>query len=310
MEQQEYSYHVPVLLQESLEGMNITPEGTYVDVTFGGGGHSREILRRLGAEGHLYGFDQDADAEQNIPADSRFTFVRSNFRYLYNFMRYHQVAGEVDGLLADLGVSSHHFDDQERGFSFRFDGDLDMRMNTRAGKTAADIVNTYTEDALADVFYLYGELKISRKLAAVIAKSRAVKKITTIGELLEMVKPFIGKDKEKKFLAQVFQALRIEVNDEMRALKEMLQGTLKVLKPEGRLVVITYHSLEDRLVKNFLKTGNFEGKAEKDFFGNVNSPFRLVNTKVIVPTDAEIERNPRSRSAKLRIAELKEIPVG
>ncbi len=310
MEQQEYSYHVPVLLQESLEGMNITPEGTYVDVTFGGGGHSREILRRLGAEGHLYGFDQDADAEQNIPADSRFTFVRSNFRYLYNFMRYHQVAGEVDGLLADLGVSSHHFDDQERGFSFRFDGDLDMRMNTRAGKTAADIVNTYTEEALADVFYLYGELKISRKLAAVIAKSRAVKKITTIGELLEVVKPFIGKDKEKKFLAQVFQALRIEVNDEMRALKEMLQGTLKVLKPEGRLVVITYHSLEDRLVKNFLKTENFEGKAEKDFFGNVNSPFRLVNTKVIVPTDAEIERNPRSRSAKLRIAELKEIPVG
>lgn len=310
MEQQEYSYHVPVLLQESLEGMNISPEGTYVDVTFGGGGHSREILRRLGAEGHLYGFDQDADAEQNIPADSRFTFVRSNFRYLYNFMRYHQVAGEVDGLLADLGVSSHHFDDQERGFSFRFDGDLDMRMNTRAGKTAADIVNTYTEEALADVFYLYGELKISRKLAAVIAKSRAVKKITTIGELLEVVKPFIGKDKEKKFLAQVFQALRIEVNDEMRALKEMLQGTLKVLKPEGRLVVITYHSLEDRLVKNFLKTGNFEGKAEKDFFGNVNSPFRLVNTKVIVPTDAEIERNPRSRSAKLRIAELKEIPVG
>lgn len=310
MEQQEYSYHVPVLLQESLEGMNITPEGTYVDVTFGGGGHSREILRRLGAEGHLYGFDQDADAEQNIPADSRFTFVRSNFRYLYNFMRYHQVAGEVDGLLADLGVSSHHFDDQERGFSFRFDGDLDMRMNTRAGKTAADIVNTYTEEALADVFYLYGELKISRKLAAVIVKSRAVKKITTIGELLEVVKPFIGKDKEKKFLAQVFQALRIEVNDEMRALKEMLQGTLKVLKPEGRLVVITYHSLEDRLVKNFLKTGNFEGKAEKDFFGNVNSPFRLVNTKVIVPTDAEIERNPRSRSAKLRIAELKEIPVG
>lgn len=310
MEQQEYSYHVPVLLQESLEGMNITPEGTYVDVTFGGGGHSREILRRLGAEGHLYGFDQDADAEQNIPADSRFTFVRSNFRYLYNFMRYHQEAGEVDGLLADLGVSSHHFDDQERGFSFRFDGDLDMRMNTRAGKTAADIVNTYTEEALADVFYLYGELKISRKLAAVIAKSRAVKKITTIGGLLEVVKPFIGKDKEKKFLAQVFQALRIEVNDEMRALKEMLQGTLKVLKPEGRLVVITYHSLEDRLVKNFLKTGNFEGKAEKDFFGNVNSPFRLVNTKVIVPTDAEIERNPRSRSAKLRIAELKEIPVG
>lgn len=309
MEQQDYSYHVPVLLQESLEGLNIKPEGIYVDVTFGGGGHSREILHRLEKNGHLYGFDQDADAEQNIPEDTRFSFVRSNFRYLYNFMRYYHEAGNVDGLLADLGVSSHHFDDQDRGFSFRFDGDLDMRMNTRAGKTAADIVNTYPEEKLADVFYLYGELKISRKLASVIVKSRAVKAIVTIGELLDVVKPFAGKDKEKKFLAQVFQALRIEVNDEMRALKEMLQGTLKVLKPGGRLVVITYHSLEDRLVKNFLKTGNFEGKAEKDFFGNVNSPFSLVNTKVIVPAGEEIERNPRSRSAKLRIAELKSISM-
>lgn len=309
MEQQDYSYHVPVLLQESLEGLNIKPEGIYVDVTFGGGGHSKEILHRLEKNGHLYGFDQDADAEQNIPEDTRFSFVRSNFRYLYNFMRYYHEAGNVDGLLADLGVSSHHFDDQDRGFSFRFDGDLDMRMNTRAGKTAADIVNTYPEEKLADVFYLYGELKISRKLASVIVKSRAVKAIVTIGELLDVVKPFAGKDKEKKFLAQVFQALRIEVNDEMRALKEMLQGTLKVLKPGGRLVVITYHSLEDRLVKNFLKTGNFEGKAEKDFFGNVNSPFSLVNTKVIVPAGEEIERNPRSRSAKLRIAELKSISM-
>lgn len=290
--------------------MDIRPEGIYVDVTFGGGGHSREILRRLGTGGHLYGFDQDADAERNIPEDSRFTFVRSNFRYLCNFMRYYHEAGNVDGLLADLGVSSHHFDDQERGFSFRFDGDLDMRMNARAGKTAADIINTYSEEALADVFYLYGELKVSRKLAAVIAKSRSVKGITTISELLDVVKPFVGKDKEKKFLAQVFQALRIEVNDEMRALKEMLQGTLKVLKPGGRLVVITYHSLEDRLVKNFLKTGNFEGKAEQDFFGNVSSPFRLVNTKVVTPADDEVERNPRSRSAKLRMAELKAVSEG
>lgn len=304
--EQQYPYHIPVLLQESLEGMNIQPKGIYVDVTFGGGGHSREILSRLASEGHLFGFDQDADAEQNIPNDSRFTFVRSNFRYLYNFMRYHQVAGKVDGLLADLGVSSHHFDDQERGFSFRFDGLLDMRMNTRAGKTAADILNTYPEEELANVFYLYGELKVSRKLAATIVKARAEKPIKTIGELLEAVKPFVGKDKEKKFLAQVFQALRIEVNDEMRALKEMLCGTLKVLKPGSRLVVITYHSLEDRLVKNFLKAGNFEGKAEKDFFGNMKSPFRLVNNKVIVPSDEEIERNPRSRSAKLRIAELKD----
>lgn len=310
MEQQEHSYHVPVLLKESLEGLDIRPEGIYVDVTFGGGGHSRKILRRLGTGGHLYGFDQDADAERNIPEDSRFTFVRSNFRYLCNFMRYYHEAGNVDGLLADLGVSSHHFDDQERGFSFRFDGDLDMRMNARAGKTAADIINTYSEEALADVFYLYGELKVSRKLAAVIAKSRSVKGITTISELLDVVKPFVGKDKEKKFLAQVFQALRIEVNDEMRALKEMLQGTLKVLKPGGRLVVITYHSLEDRLVKNFLKTGNFEGKAEQDFFGNVSSPFRLVNTKVVTPADDEVERNPRSRSAKLRMAELKAVSEG
>lgn len=305
MEEITNSYHVPVLLSESLEGLAIQPKGIYVDVTFGGGGHSREILSRLAPEGHLYGFDQDADAEHNVPSDDRFTFVRSNFRYLYNFMRYYGRQGQVDGLLADLGVSSHHFDDQARGFSFRFDGDLDMRMNTRAGKTAADVVNQYSEGELANLFYLYGELKASRKLANTLVKARAEHPIATIGDFLEIIKPFVGKDKEKKFLAQAFQALRIEVNDEMSALKAMLQGSLRVLKPGGRLVVITYHSLEDRLVKNFLKAGNFEGKSEQDFFGNQQSPFRLVNNKVIVPTAEEIERNPRARSAKLRIAEVK-----
>lgn len=303
MEDNEVCYHVPVLLQESLQGLNIRPSGIYVDVTFGGGGHSREILKRIGSDGRLYGFDQDADAEFNVPTDARFVFVRSNFRYLYNFMRYYGVEGEVDGILADLGVSSHHFDDRQRGFSFRFDGALDMRMNTRAGHTAADILNGYTEEALADVFYLYGELKTARRLASAIVRSREAKILATIGDFLEILKPFMGKDKEKKFLAQVFQALRIEVNDEMRALKEMLLHALRTLKPGGRLSVITYHSLEDRLVKNFLKTGNFEGKAEQDFFGNVESPFKLINNKVIVPQDEEVERNPRSRSAKLRIAE-------
>ncbi len=303
MEENGGCYHVPVMLNESLEGLNIQASGCYVDVTFGGGGHSREILCRLNDEGKIFGFDQDADAESNIPSDSRFVFVRSNFRYLYNFMRYHRVDGEIDGILADLGVSSHHFDDKDRGFSFRFDGLLDMRMNTRAGQTAADILNSYSEEQLADLFYLYGELKVARKLASVLVRSRENKKIETIADFLDVIKPFVGKDKEKKFLAQVFQALRIEVNDEMAALKDMLQQTLQVLKPGGRLVVITYHSLEDRLVKNFLKTGNFEGKSEQDFFGNVKSPFRLVKNKVIVPTDEEIERNPRSRSAKLRIAE-------
>lgn len=303
----ELEYHVPVLLHESLEGMDIHPDGVYVDVTFGGGGHSREILRRLGDEGRLYGFDQDADAEQNIPDDERFVFVRSNFRYLYNFMRYYDEVGEVDALLADLGVSSHHFDDRERGFSFRFEGSLDMRMNTRAGQTAADVLNNYTEEQLADVFYLYGELKNARRLAvAVVAYRTGKKPILTSGDLLEIVTPFIGRDKEKKFLAQVFQALRIEVNDEMRALREMLGASLKVLRPGGRLVVITYHSLEDRLVKNFLKTGNFEGKVEQDFFGNVRSPFKLLSGKVITPSKEEIERNPRSRSAKLRIAEKRQ----
>ena len=301
---EELTYHVPVLLKPSGDGMNIRPDGTYVDVTFGGGGHSREILSRLRDGGRLLGFDQDEDAEQNIVDNPHFIFVRSNFRYLHNFLRYHDIE-EVDAILADLGVSSHHFDDSERGFSFRFDGTLDMRMNKRAGDTAADIINTYDEERLADIFYLYGELKNSRKLASVLVKARAGQKITTIGEFLEVIKPLFGREREKKELAKVFQALRIEVNQEMEALKEMLYAATEALKPGGRLVVITYHSLEDRMVKNMMKTGNVEGKMEKDFFGNVQTPFRLVNNKVIVPDEAEIERNPRSRSAKLRIAEKK-----
>lgn len=299
---EETTYHIPVLLTQSVDGLITRPEGTYVDVTFGGGGHSREILRRLSPDGRLLSFDQDEDAERNIVDDQRFTFVRSNFRYLRNFLRYHQVE-EVDGILADLGVSSHHFDDSERGFSFRFDGALDMRMNKRAGMTAADIVNTYDEERLANVFYLFGELKNSRKLAAALAKARASQPIATIGQFLDVVKPMFGREREKKELAKVFQALRIEVNHEMDALKEMLAAATQALRPGGRLVVITYHSLEDRLVKNLMKTGNVEGKEDKDFFGRVNTPFRLVNNKVIVPDQDEVERNPRSRSAKLRIAE-------
>ena len=301
---EELTYHVPVLLSESIEGMNLQPEGIYVDVTFGGGGHSKEILRQGDSSIRLFSFDQDEDAEQNIVNDHRFTFVRSNFRYLYNFLRYHNVE-KVDAILADLGVSSHHFDDSERGFSFRFDGKLDMRMNKRAGMTAADVVNTYDEERLADIFYLYGELKNSRKLASAIAKARSNKQIVTIGDFLDIVKPMFGREREKKELAKVFQALRIEVNQEMEALKEMLYAATEALKPGGRLVVITYHSLEDRMVKNIMKTGNIEGKSEQDFFGNVQTPFRLVNNKVIVASDEEVARNPRSRSAKLRIAEKK-----
>lgn len=304
MNETEQTYHVPVLLQESICGLNLQDGGIYVDVTFGGGGHSREILRRMGKESRLFSFDQDEDAERNIVDDSRFTFVRSNFRYLRNFLRYYGVE-EVDGILADLGVSSHHFDDSERGFSFRFDGKLDMRMNRRAGMTAADVVNTYDEERLADVFYLYGELKNSRKLANVLVKARARKPFDTIGDFLEEVKPLYGREREKKELAKVFQALRIEVNEEMQALKEMLYAATEALKPGGRLVVITYHSLEDRMVKNLMKTGNIEGKADQDFYGNVKTPFRLINNKVIVPANEEILRNPRSRSAKLRIAEKK-----
>jgi len=304
MGEQEMTYHVPVLLKESVDGLNIGKGGVFVDVTFGGGGHSREILSRLDINGHLYSFDQDADAEKNAEGfdTERFTFVRSNFRFLKNFLKYHGVE-QIDGLLADLGVSSHHFDDSERGFSFRFEGKLDMRMNQRAGKTAADVVNTYDEKQLADVFYLYGELKQSRKIAAAIVKARQAKKVETIGDFLDIVKPFFRNEREKKELAKVFQALRIEVNHEMEALQEMLKGATEMLKPGGRLVVITYHSLEDRIVKNLMKTGNVEGEEDKDFFGRVNTPYRLVNRQVIVPADEEMVKNSRSRSAKLRIAE-------
>ena len=302
MSEQEQTYHVPVLLMPSVDGLNIRPNGTYVDVTFGGGGHSREILSRLGEGGRLLGFDQDEDAERNIVDDPHFTFVRSNFRYLHNFLRYHGIE-QIDGLLADLGVSSHHFDDSERGFSFRFDGALAMRMNKRAGITAADIVNNYDEERLADLFYLYGELKNSRKLAAAITRARTGQRIETIGQFLEVIKPLFGREREKKELAKVFQALRIEVNQEMEALKEMLLAATEALRPGGRLVVITYHSLEDRMVKNLMKTGNVEGRAEKDFYGRMQTPFRPVNNKVITPDEDELQRNPRSRSAKLRIAE-------
>ena len=304
MAEPSFTYHVPVLLKESVDGLNIGKGGCFVDVTFGGGGHSREILSRMDGKGHLYGFDQDADAERNAEGmdEGRFTFVRSNFRFLRNFLRYYGEE-QIDGLLADLGVSSHHFDDSERGFSFRFEGKLDMRMNQRAGKTAADVVNSYDEKQLADIFYLYGELKQSRKIAAAIVKARQTKQVETIGDFLEVVKPFFRNEREKKDLAKVFQALRIEVNHEMDALRDMLKAATEMLKPGGRLVVITYHSLEDRIVKNLMKTGNVEGHEDKDFFGRVHTPFRLVNRQVIVPSDEEVARNPRSRSAKLRIAE-------
>ena len=310
------TYHVPVLLKESVDGLNIQSGGVYVDVTFGGGGHSSEILSRLDEQAHLYSFDQDADAEQNVMRsevgaerrfvdDRRFTFVRSNFRYLKNWMRYYGVES-IDGLLADLGVSSHHFDDESRGFSFRFDAQLDMRMNKRAGKTAADIVNDYAEEALANLFYLYGEIKQSRRLAAAIVKARSQKRIATTQDLLGILEPIFKREREKKDLAKVFQALRIEVNHEMDALKEMLKSATELLKPGGRLSVITYHSLEDRIVKNIMKTGNVEGKRIQDFYGRIETPFTLINNKVIVPSENEQQENPRSRSAKLRIAEKNE----
>lgn|SRR5574344_1541448 len=298
------TYHVPVLLNESIDGLNIKPDGIYVDVTFGGGGHSREILKRLSSKGHLYGFDQDADAEHNIVDDPRFTFVRSNFRYLSNWMRYYGVE-HIDGLLADLGVSSHHFDDETRGFSFRFDAPLDMRMNKRAGKTAAEIVNDYEEEKLSSIFYNYGELKNARKIAATLITARAKKRIETTSEFIDAVSKLFIREREKKEMAKLFQALRIEVNHEMDALKEMLNATIKELSPSGRLSVITYQSLEDRIVKNIMKSGNTEGIIDKDFFGVVNSPMNIVNNKVIIPTEEEQQNNPRSRSAKLRIAEKK-----
>ena len=374
------TYHVPILLKESVDGLNIRPGGIYVDVTFGGGGHSREILSRLTGGAHLYSFDQDDDAEGNVIGDrwwvlgdnekpkgekeerpgtssgpntyhlsseegdeeeqhdtssgpntyhlspeegdeeeqhdisltpntqhlspQPFTFVRSNFRYLKNWMRYYGV-DHIDGLLADLGVSSHHFDDETRGFSFRFDAPLDMRMNKRGGRTAADIVNEYDENRLADVFYLYGELKNSRRIAAALVKARAQGRIETTQDFVQAVEPLFRREREKKDMAKLFQALRIEVNNEMTALKEMLLAATELLKPGGRLSVITYHSLEDRIVKNVMKAGNAEGKVAQDFFGRIEAPFRPVNNKVIVPEDDEQQRNPRSRSAKLRIAEKK-----
>jgi len=299
-------YHIPVLLKESIDGMAITSNSICIDTTFGGGGHSREILSRLGVGGHLFGFDQDDSAIQNLPTDKRFTFIRSNFRFLKNFMAYYDVE-HVDAILADLGVSSHHFDDSDRGFSFRFDNSsLDMRMNRKSNKTAGYVLNEYSEEKLADIFYFYGELKQSRKLASMIIKQRNINPIKTTGDLLSIAEYFTGKGKEKKILAQIFQAIRIEVNDEMNSLKQMLTQALEILKPGGRLSVITYHSLEDRIVKNFFKTGNFEGEVKKDFYGNLLSPFRLINNKVITPSEKEQQENPRSRSAKLRIAEKKQ----
>ena len=311
------TYHKPVMLEEALEALDIQKDGVYADMTFGGGGHSREIVARLGKEGHLYGFDQDMDAYQGylndsagdnsngrvyLATDERFTFVRSNFRFLKNWMQYYEVEG-LDGILADLGVSSHHFDEAERGFSFRYDAPLDMRMNQTARLTAAKVVNEYSEEQLADIFYLYGEMKNSRKLASTLVKARQQNEIKTTGQLAELLRPMLGRDREKKDMAKVFQALRIEVNGEMKALREMLSSAIEVLKPGGRLVVLTYHSLEDRMVKNVMKSGNLEGKTEQDFFGNILSPLRPVKKGVMVPSETEQAENPRSRSAKLRVAE-------
>ncbi len=312
------TYHIPVLLKESIEGLNVSPDGTYADMTFGGGGHSRELLSRLGVGGRLFGFDQDGDAEARVEsgewlegspladgnaARGTFTFVRSNFRYLTNWMRYYGV-DHLDGVLADLGVSSHHFDDSSRGFSFRFDAPLDMRMNRRAKATAADILARYDEEELARVFHVYGELKNARRLASAIVSRRRTAPVATTGDLAAVAGELLRRDREKKELAKVFQALRIEVNNEMGALEEMLLAATEMLRPGGRLVVITYHSIEDRMVKNIMKTGNVAGTVEQDFYGRISTPYRLVG-KVTVPDDSEQQANPRSRSAKLRIAEKK-----
>lgn len=301
--EKEIVYHTPALLLPCMEGLSIRPDGTYVDVTFGGGGHSREILNRLSPKGRLLSFDQDLDAARNAFDDPRFTFVRGNFKHLSNFLKFYG-AEKVDGILADLGVSFHHFDDASRGFSFRFDGDLDMRMNQQARLSAADVLNNYEEEQLTDIFRLYGELSSAKRLAAAIVRARTAKRFEKVADLLEVADPFVGRDRQKKDMAKLFQAIRIEVNGEMEALKRFLSQTVSSLKPGGRLVVLTYHSLEDRLVKNFMRAGNMEGNVEQDFFGNRLSPFRLVNNKPIVPDEAEIEANPRSRSAKLRVAEL------
>lgn len=294
-------YHLPALLEESIEGLNLKPEGIYVDVTFGGGGHSRAILEKL-TTGRLIAFDQDSDAVANFINDERFTFLCQNFRYLKNNLRYHGVKA-IDGLIADLGVSFHQFDDQERGFSFRGNAKLDMRMNRQSSVKASDILWSYEEERLADIFYNYGELTTSRRLAAAIVKARAVKPVTTVTDLTVTLRDLVPPREENKFWARLFQSLRIEVNSELVALKEMLTQALQLLKPGGRLAVITYHSLEDRLVKNFFRSGNFDGESEKDFYGNVSAPLRVVNRKVIVPTEQEIMNNSRARSARLRIAE-------
>ncbi len=294
-------YHLPALLNESIAGLNLRPEGIYVDVTFGGGGHSRAILEKL-TTGRLIAFDQDADAAANVINDERFTLLNQNFRYLKNNLRYIGIDA-IDGLIADLGVSFHQFDEQERGFSFRGDAELDMRMNRQAPVKASDILRTYDEEKLAGIFYNYGELTTSRKLAAAIVKARAVKPVTTVGELMAALSGLVPPREENKFRARLFQSLRIEVNSELDALKEMLTQALQVMKQGGRMAVITYHSLEDRLVKNFFRTGNFEGESEKDFYGNVSTPLMAVNRKVIVPSEEEIMNNSRARSARLRIAE-------
>lgn len=300
-------YHTPVMLNECLDGLQIRQDGVYVDVTFGGGGHSRAMLDKLGKKGHLYSFDQDPDAEANAFSETNgkspdnFTFIRSNFRYLKNWMRYHGVK-QIDGLLADLGVSSHHLDDADRGFAFRFDAPLDMRMNTRAGKTAADIIAEADESELTRILSIYGELKMAKRMAMAIVKQRTNKPILTTGDFCEVLKPFINKKAEKKELAQAFQAFRIEVNHEMQALEEMLLQATELLSPEGRLVVMTYHSLEDRIVKNVIRSGHVDGHIEQDFFGKIIAPLKAVNNKIITATEEELENNPRSRSAKLRIA--------
>lgn len=303
MEKEQATYHIPALLTETINGLEIKPSGTYVDVTFGGGGHSRAILSHLDSDGRLFSFDQDMDAYANRIDDPRFTFIHGNFRFLSNFLRYHKVT-EVDGILADLGVSFHHFDDGERGFSFRYgEGVLDMRMNRDDSLDARKVIAEYDVDALTRMFKLFGELKNARRIAEALVKARSSREIVTIADLLDIVKPFINPRQEKKELAQVFQALRMEVNHEVDALAGFLSQTLKVLKPGGKLAIITYHSIEDRMVKNFMRSGNIDGKVETDFFGRSQTPIRPVNNKVIVPTEEEVERNPRSRSAKLRVAE-------
>lgn len=297
------TYHIPALLTPTLDLLEIKPEGVYIDATFGGGGHSRAILERLGPKGRLYGFDRDIDAFRNAPDDPRFTFVHSDYRFIPNFLHFYDV-GKVDGILADLGVSFHHFDDASRGFSFREDAPLDMRMNRSGERTAADILREYPQEELDNMFRAYTDLKRTGLLAAAIVKHRAVAPILTTAQLAETLSPLLNPKSLKKDLAQAFQALRIETNDEMHSLRVFLNNSLKVLKPGGRLAVITYHSIEDRLVKNFLRSGNIEGKVEQDFYGHVLSPWKTITRSPIVPDAEEVERNPRSRSAKLRVAEL------